>query len=265
MPIATPNFQRALAALVFVASVVSTTGWAVAAPTSVSTKVAPPRPGTDFTPIAARFLGIPFVEDGVQDGAGRWTTFAHPETIQDRYGLNCSGLTTTIFRALSGLNVDLVDVQDDRLKDSGPASPLGQDWDFGWDLVMNLGDFFQCRILDGAGPDPDLKGKDGRTLRGFRIEDRNAWATVLPGFRTDRIYLASFSKDLPSGFVRHYHTAVLLKDAAGKVWLYQTAPGRVSRRVDITGKTGRDNLTKLFGRGKRILLLEVDPTGRPQV
>jgi hypothetical protein len=82
--------------------------------------------------------------------------------------------------------------------------------------------------------------------------------------RLNRIYFVSFSRDLPGGAVRHYqrhyHTAILLRDAAGSVWFYHTLPKGGSHRVDLIAKGGIEGIIRKLGRYKRVLTVEVEPS-----
>ena len=213
-------------------------------------------PPPSFTERVQDLLGIPYVADGVLDARGTWTTFAHPAQERPTPGLNCSGLTALLASRLLGFPLDPHAVARDRGGDSGPDAPAGQDWDFGLDLILNLSEGYPRRVLmPGVAFPPQ---GDGAHLRGFSLDDATAWGAVLPLLRPDRLYLASLSRGGGSGRLRHYHTAVLLRDARG-IWFYHTLPGGRAHRLDLSRPEGRARLEKIFGRGKRILLLEVTP------
>jgi hypothetical protein len=52
---------------------------------------------------------------------------------------------------------------------------------------------------------------------------------------------------------------LLLKDVAGRAWLYQTLPKGHSHRLDISSAGGLTRMQGMFGKGVRILLVEVEP------
>jgi len=201
-------------------------------------------------------MGIPYVQDGVQDDQGRWTYLQHPERLQPGQGLNCSGFLVTACRRLQGRVPSLQALQRDRLGDSGPASSR-PDWDFGWDLVFNLAEGQGPRVLGPTGS--EAPRGDGHTLRGFPLEDRSTWDAVLPGLRGDRLYLASISR-APQGKVLHYHVGLVLKDSTGAVWFYHTLPHGRSHRINLSTEAGFQRFGSVFGRGKRILLVEIGTT-----
>lgn len=207
-------------------------------------------------PPLADLLGVPYVVDAVEDEAGHWVTFAHPDRVQPARGFNCSGFVVTASRRLLGFSGSLAEASRDRLGDSGPQAPFGQDWDFGWDLVLNLSEGLDRHWLLPDGPHP-VEG-DGRQARGFRVQEDAAWARLLPRLRGDRVYLAVFNR-APGGHLKHHHVGLLLKDSAGRAWFYQTLPKGRSHRVRLDGPEGMVALKRMFGPGERVLLLEVTP------
>jgi hypothetical protein len=211
----------------------------------------------DLTPQLRELLAITYVNDEVRDETGRWTFFEHPETTAPSPGLNCSGFVVTAARRLLGRSPTLSEVTRDRLGDSGESAPFGKDWDFGFDLVLNLSEGLPRTALL---PDHDqaVDGLDGTTLRGFAIDDKAAWGKVFPRVRLGRVYLASLSRQLGKG-LQHHHVALLLRDSANRVWFYQTLPNGRSHRLDLTSAAGFAQLQRMFGRGLHLLLIEVQP------
>jgi hypothetical protein len=207
--------------------------------------------------IAPRIERIPYVEDGVLDKRGRWTSFMHPETSLLRPGLNCSGFVVAAARRLLTCDLNLEQITRDRLGDSGEGAPLGKDWDFGWDLLLNLSEGHARRWILPEGTRP-VGPEDGQSLRGFRVQDAEAWARIFPRMKRDRVYLASLRRT-QSGRVRHHHVALLLLDSVGRTWWYQTLPGGRSHRLEISTALGFARLCTMFGPQEGILLLEVDP------
>jgi hypothetical protein len=202
-------------------------------------------------------LGIPYVNDGVQDEKGHWITFTHPEKPLKSPGFNCSGFALAAARRLMGYSGTLDQATRDRLGDSGKDSKLGLDWDFAWDLVMNLSEGRKRRVMlpEGEG---SLEGANGLSLRGFPMEGTQAWKRVLPRIRSGCVYLCSLSRIAKSGHVQHYHAAVLVRDPHGCVWFYQTLPFGHSHRLNLSSGGGLARMQHMFGSGKRILVLEVE-------
>lgn len=202
-------------------------------------------------------LGIPYVDDAGLDERGRWTLFAHPDQMLDQPGLNCSGFLVAASRRLLGFSGTLAQASQDRLGDSGPTAEDGLDWDFGWDLVLNLSEGHpRCWILptgDHPAPSPSA-----RSLRGFSIHDRDAWSQLSARWRSDRVYLVAFQRG--SGRrLRYHHVGLLLKTSPDTLAFYQTLPrGRV-HRLNLNLSKDLDRLCTMFGPGERVLFLEVQP------
>jgi hypothetical protein len=220
----------------------------------------------DRTSLADRLLGIPYRPDGVRDESGRYSLFAHPEQTFDTPGLNCSGLDYTLLRMLSPLTLSTRQAARDRLGDSGPGAPLGQDWDFGFNLILNLSDSLPRRWLL---PEPGtVSGREsGLATRGFPVADLSAWKRALEQMGPDDVLLASFSQAGRSkGYtLQHYHVAVVLPDASGGRWLYQALPRSGVTKTDLADPAGmRRILASFAGAGdRRVLLLAVTlPPGR---
>lgn len=219
---------------------------------------------TDPTLALRDLLNVPYVNDATQDGKGRWTTFTHPEETRPSPGFNCSGFTLAAARRLLGYSGNLDQATRDRLGDSGKDAKLGQDWDFAWDLIMNLSEGRKRRVIlpEGEGV---LDGGNGLTLRGFPMKDVHAWRQVLPRIRAGCVYLCSLSRIAKGGGVQHYHAVVLVRDPRGSVWLYQTLPFGHSHRLNLSSEGGFARMQQMFGQGKHILILEIEqaPGTRP--
>jgi hypothetical protein len=215
---------------------------------------------TDSTLALRDLLNIPYVNDAALDEKGRWTTFTHPEKTRSSPGLNCSGFTFAAARRLMGYTGNLDLATRDRLGDSGKDAKQGRDWDFAWDLVMNLSEGRTRHVIlpEGQGT---LDGSNGLTLRGFPMKDIPAWKRILPRIRAGCVYLCSLSRIAKNGGVQHYHAVLLLRDPRGSVWLYQTLPFGHSHRLNLSSEGGFARMQQMFGQGKHILILEVEPEG----
>ena len=115
------------------------------------------------------------------------------------------------------------------------------------------------------GPQELTGSADGRTLRGFSLHDREAWAAVLPQIGPGRLYLFTISKPTSRvGYgLLHYHVGLILADNEGGKWLYQTTGSRGhSYRLNLATDQGMDALQSSFrqtGRSqKMMLILEVN-------
>ena len=213
--------------------------------------------------VANCFLRIPYRVDGVLDHQGRFTLFEHQDRIFETPGLNCSGLVLSASRYLLNRNITIDQARADRLGDSGPGAPFGKNWDFGWDLIMNLTDGFQRRIIVPGPDSPLIEGADAAALRGFNLQDSEAWEKVLPQIRPGLIYLAGFSRPARNNGLQHYHVGLILADEKGGVWLYQTTRTRGPYRVNLASARGLANFKNAFKqwgeRVKMILIIETRP------
>lgn len=209
------------------------------------------------------FRGIPYRADGALDHHGRWTSWADQDKEYASAGLNCSGLTTAISRTIWNQSLSLNAAKQDRLNDSGPDAPMGQDWDFGLDLILNLTEGLPRRLI----PDPyqdysiDSRLWNALSLRGIDI-DSDMFAETLAQLQPDRIYYFAISKCDPrfAGGISFYHVGLILKDGPN-IWMYHaTARGGVYR-VNLAGANGIAWFRHYYGaspRGPRyIQLVEV--------
>ncbi|WP_243368223.1 hypothetical protein [Fundidesulfovibrio soli] len=225
---------------------------------------AAPASAADLTSKADQLLGIPYRPDGVRDPSGRWTTFEHPEQSFATPGLNCSGLDFTLMRLLGATTADPRQAARDRLGDSGPGAPNGQDWDFGFDIILNLTDQLPRRWLlpqARAVSPPDT----GETMRGFPVDDRAAWKSALNQIAPNQAApsqaaLVSFSQPgRRKGYgLQHYHVGLILPDATGGRWLYQATPKSGAHKLNLASPEGMERFQRFFaGPDRRALLLGV--------
>ncbi|WP_243310479.1 hypothetical protein [Fundidesulfovibrio agrisoli] len=223
-----------------------------------------PASAADLTAKADQLLGIPYRPDGVRDPSGRWTTFEHPEQAFAAPGLNCSGLDYTLMRLLGATTVDPRQAARDRLGDSGPGAPKGQDWDFGFDIILNLTDQLKRRWLlpQARAVSP---ADTGEAMRGFPVEDRAAWKAALSQIAPNQAApsqaaLVSFSQPgRRKGYgLQHYHVGLILPDASGGRWLYQATPKSGAHKLNLASPEGMDRFQRFFaGPDRRALLLGV--------
>ncbi len=211
---------------------------------------------TDLTGKVRDLLGLPYIDDAGLDERGRWTYFAHPDQTLESPGLNCSGFLVAAARRLLNYKGTLAQAGRDRLGDSGAGAKGGPDWDFGWDLILNLSEGHPRRWVFPIGGQP-APGGSARSLSGFRVQDREAWMCLSSQWRPDRVYLATLHRG-SGARLRHHHVALLLKDEAGKLMFYQTLPGGRVHRLALDTPEGMDRLCAMFGPGERILILEVE-------
>lgn len=228
--------------------------------------VPPPR-NLSMTEALAPFLGIPFRADGAVDIQGRWVTFNEPDLEVRTPGFNCSGFTVAAAGKLLAYDFDLAEVVFDRRGDSGPGSPLGQDWDFGLDLILNLAQDYAHRFLpEPENPEdpPLIPLEPGRAL-GWGVSLHSpAFEEQLKLIRPGRFCFFAFSKPdrrFPAG-VSYYHVGVIVPEPPS-LWLYHSTLGAKTNRVDLADPEGLARLRRHFppvrNGERRVFMIEVAP------
>ncbi len=259
-----PRTRLLLGLLVFLLSWPAAQGFAAR-----TTGVAVPVPGglafaiSENSPpekIPAAFLGIPYRFDGAVDEFGRYSTFADPALVYPTPGLNCSGLVLAASRFLLKKNITLAQAKRDRLGDSGPGSPHGEDWDFGWDLILNISEGFSRSLLLPGGKSQDPATATGFAPRGYDIQQPSTWRELPARLQPGYIYLVSLNVEgRRKGYgLQHYHVGLIHVDSAGKAWFYQTTgKGAVANRRDLKSPEGQESFKKAFANSgdKRKMML----------
>jgi len=208
------------------------------------------------------FRGIPYRFDGTINEAGQYVLFNKPDVPLPTPGLNCSGFVLSASRLILGRNITLAEAIRDREKDSGSSSPDGRDWDFGFDLIMNISEGMTRSLLvpDGMALPEHITGKNAPS---FDISDPNFATSLTPHIKQGNVYLLSFSKHktLNSPPFIHYHTGVAVREDSN-VWIYSTTrnSGKVIRH-NLTSDKGREQFLQSFkntsGSHKRLMVVEV--------
>lgn len=213
----------------------------------------------DLTAKADQLLNIAYRPDGVRDENGRWTLFERPEQSFATPGLNCSGLNYSLMRLIAPVTIGIRQAARDRSGDSGPGSAMGQDWDFGFDLILNLSDGLARRWLT-----PEAKAvtgqENGQLMLGFPVGDAAAWKKALDAVGPNDACLVSFSQTgRRKGYtLQHYHVGVILPDARGGRWLYQSTPKSGVTKTNLADPSGLARFLGSFsGKDRRVLLLGV--------
>lgn len=210
------------------------------------------------------FVGIPYRSDGAVDTAGRFVLFADPAVQFQTPGLNCSGFVVAALRLLLREPLGLEQAKHDRLGDSHRGAPLGEDWDFGWDLVLNLAQGRNPTLLLPQGALPldaaTLHGHDGRSLRGFDLSEPGSWLAALAHASPGTVVLASMSKpwDKQGYSLLHHHVGLLLPLANGELWFYHALGKAGVECVPLHNADGLARLIRAFPAGSlgpRMVLL----------
>lgn len=211
------------------------------------------------------FCGIPYRADGGINEAGRYVYFARPEVMQSGPGLNCSGFVLGASRFILKSNISIAKANTDRLGDSGADSPYGQDWDYGWDIIMNISDSLPHRLILPGYVTKDVEGSDGFTYKGFDMHAKETWPELKARLKTGKLYLASFNRETTKkGYkMMHYHVGIIYVDAKGEMWLYQgTTQHKSIYKRSLSGAKNLGRFLKDFANTgnvrKHMLILEVD-------
>lgn len=194
------------------------------------------------------FRGLPYRVDGALDNNGRWTLWANQGKEFNQPGLNCSGLTTAVSRSIFNHNIPLNQAKNDRLKDAGKNSSMGEDWNFGINLILNLTDNLPRKLIPNPyeGKKTNPRSWSAHDLRGISI-DSSKFLWLLNQVKKDHIYYFSISKPDSrfKGGLSFYHVGFFIRDH-DKVWMYHaTGKGNVYR-VNIAGQTGVNWFRKFY-------------------
>jgi hypothetical protein len=174
--------------------------------------------------ILSSFLGIGFRVDGAIDEHGKYTLFTNPGTIFAEPGVNCSGFLLAASRLLLQKNITLAAAMRDRLGDSGAGAAMGQDWDFGWDLILNITDGSKrALLLPGGGRAAPAAGS-GVAPRGFALHSQATWQELPSRIRPNHLYFVAFSRQTTQrGYsLLHYHVGIMLRTSEKDWHLYHS-------------------------------------------
>lgn len=218
--------------------------------------------GADSAPLEVlrNFSGIAYRPDGAIDHLGNYTLFAHQQKSLQTPGLNCSGFVVAACRYFFKRNYHLDDVIHDRLVDSGPEAERGADWDFGYDLILNVTEGLSRRVVLPYQLHVDIATSNGAALRGFELHDFNAWCDIMAQMTVPHIYLFSMSKLIADNGAKlvHYHVGCIVPDASGHLWLAHATQKSGVTLVDIANSEGLKSVVEANpdgGSGQRKILL----------
>lgn len=221
-----------------------------------------PRKCSDPVDVLGYFESTPYLGDAAIDRFGNFTFFAKPEVSLKKPGLNCSGFTVAASRYYFARNFNLADTTLDRLADSGPDSPYGEDWDFGYDLILNVTEGLKRRPVLPFGKTAVIADNNGMSLRGFELSDRAAWADVIKQMTPGHVYLFSMSKPIKFKNYKmlHYHVGLIVPDDKGHLWLCHATRNSGVNKVDISNPVNLEPVIKANPDSKlgprKILIIE---------
>lgn len=213
---------------------------------------------------ADKMLGIPYREDGAQNLKGEYITFENQEKTFTSPGFNCSGFLVSVSRKLLNPHLNLTQASMDRKHDSGPDSPMGEDWDFGLDLIFNIAKGFKTKAV---GPErPKLQAQTPETMykqKGFNLHNLQLWQQTLSKIKSGAIYLSTVSKPYrKKGYkLIYYHVGMIIRESHDKVWFYHSTRKSGVHKLNLKSQSGMELMQKEFARSpygdKYIYLLEV--------
>ena len=189
--------------------------------------------------MADSYLNIPYRDDGAINLKGEWVRFASPQVDIASPGLNCSGFIVDFARSVFQRKISLLEASHDRLSDSGVGARLGQDWDFGRDLILNITQGREPLVVMPRG----VKVKnwfDGLPLRGFNLHDEALVKDVLGQLESKMMYFVSISKPWrkKKGYrLIHYHVGVILVSDEG-AFFYHTTRLSKTHKYNLRSKAG---------------------------
>ena len=216
--------------------------------------------GTSIHTLARSYLNTPYQIDAATDIHGRYVTFSNPTQELPTPGLNCSGFVVDFARRALSKNLSLATVRYDRQNNSGSGAHLGEDWDFGRDLILNITEGFAREFVGPAGQ----LSSDGYPDRGFSLHDKTIWRQVFRQLTPNKVYFVSISKPWygkkPYSLL-HYHVGVVLKESVSQVWLYHATQLSRVHRYNLASAEGMAQFDRQFAPSrfgnKHILLLGV--------
>lgn len=268
-PVRAGKLRKAALAMLSVSLMICLLPVAAAAENAVPVPSGLPLPGDWRTlrpeAIPEAFLNMPYRVDGAMDETGGYTLFADRSKRFSTPGLNCSGLVLGASRFMLGRNITLDEAVRDRNNDSGPGARDGEDWDFGWDLILNISEGFPRRFLLPGGAVADPAGTTGFTYRGYDFHDGKTWRELSSRFLPGRLYLLSLNVEghVKGYGLQHYHVGLVHVADSGEAWFYQTTgKGAQVNRRDLKSAQGQASFNRSFANNgktrKMLLVLEVD-------
>lgn len=206
------------------------------------------------------FLGIKYRNDGTTNINEEYTLFANTSKIYKKAGLNCSGFVLTAMKQLLGKNITIAEAKIDTNQNSGVNSPMGQDWDFGRDLIQNIAKDYSYEYISKRDINPNSLTGDG-----IDIYDLKAWKFVFEKIKKNRIYLLAFSKNstLKGYKTIYHHVGIIIKDSNRNIWLYHATQKNGVHRVWLNYDRNMRPFAKEFkkdiNKNRKVLILEVSP------
>jgi hypothetical protein len=182
--------------------------------------------------------------------------------------LNCSGFILAASRLLFRENIPLAVATRDRLGDSGAGATLGQDWDFGWDLILNISENLERTLLLPGGAVADPAVGNGLAPLGFDLHSPETWQELSSRIRPNHLYYVSFSRPTKqNGYsLLHYHVGILIRTSEKDWYLYHSIKKSGVVRENLGNEQSRArflNSNANIGNARKcIFVIEVPFQGR---
>ncbi|GMO56653.1 MAG: hypothetical protein Ta2D_01740 [Rickettsiales bacterium] len=222
------------------------------------------------------FIGIPYRNDGATGAFGQYTLFSNQKQVFKNAGFNCSGFVLEAFRSITNEELSLDEVKVDNFNDSGKKAKMGEDWDFGYDLILNITDKFKLKLLlpDATIELDELMSateiyKYTKTAKpyqsiGFYIQDDKTLEFLKNNIKEQTLYLVDMNANnrVKNYKLSHYHVGIIYRPTAEKIYYYDaTRANNVNKRNLYDKKEWqlfKKNFSDSKGNKKKFLLFEVD-------
>lgn len=204
-------------------------------------------------------LDIKYRKDGVSNADEQYTLFKNQSKIFKRAGLNCSGFVVAASRQLLGKSIIINDTIKDINQNSGINSKMGEDWDFGRDLILNIASKYNHKFINNEEIDINSLTSDG-----VKTQDVKGWNRIFKKIKKENIYLVAFSKPVKNQTYKflYYHVGVIVKDNNKNVWLYHSTPKLGVHRTWLDYDKKMSPFNKEYKKNpnydKKVIILEID-------
>lgn len=203
------------------------------------------------------FLDIPYRANGTTNSDERYVVFSNPKDTYKRAGLSGSGFVHAAAKQLLGQDFTPEEIKYDLNQNSGKNSPLGYNWDFAKDVILNIAKHFKYHFINEENID-----LNSTSSQGFKLNDIKMWKEVFKKIKKQNIYLVAFSKPSQKKGYKYvyYHPAIIVKDNNNNIFLYHSTPKQGVHRVWLNYDNMLTPLVKEFSskNDKKVIILELE-------
>jgi hypothetical protein len=167
------------------------------------------------------------------------------------------------FRQLFQKNIPLSTAMRDRLGDSGTDAGLGKDWDFGWDVVLNISEGMERTLLLPGGKVANPAAGSGLSPLGFVLHSPETWQELSGRIRPNHLYLVSISRQTKQrGYsTLHYHVGIIIRKSEKDWYLYHAIKKSGVVRENFGNEQSRarflESNANIGGTHKHLFIVEV--------